>query len=237
MAYQLEHIVPWGRSFDEYVQMFALSERDLAKRILGCADGPASFNATLTQRGGRVLSVDPLYAFSDQDIGRRIDDTFDEVLRQALENRHEFIWETIRSVEQLGEVRMTAMDDFLADYPQGRLQGRYLPMSAPALALADDSFELALCSHFLFLYSKHLNLDFHIETINELCRVSGEVRIFPLQQLGATLSPHVAPVEGFFVAKGYSVTRVPVSYRFQRGADVMLRIVTPKPSLGSVRSV
>jgi hypothetical protein len=228
MAYRLQQIVPWGRSLDEYVQMFALSERDLNKRILGCADGPASFNAALTRRGGRVVSVDPLYVFGEQDIRQRIDRTFDEVLRQAQENRHEFLWETIRSVEQLGEVRMTAMDDFLADYPQGRRQGRYLPMSAPALALADDSFELALCSHFLFLYSKHLNLDFHIDTIGELCRIGSEVRIFPLQQLGATLSPHVAPVTAHFEAAGYSVTRVAVPYRFQRGADTMLRIVRGK---------
>ena len=29
----------------------------------GCADGPASFNAELSGRGGRVVSCDPLYRF------------------------------------------------------------------------------------------------------------------------------------------------------------------------------
>ncbi|MCI5142695.1 MAG: SAM-dependent methyltransferase, partial [Candidatus Electrothrix sp. ATG1] len=43
MTFQLKEIVPWGRSFQEYVAMFALSEDDLGKRILGCGDGPASF--------------------------------------------------------------------------------------------------------------------------------------------------------------------------------------------------
>ncbi len=35
---------PWGRSLDEYQGMFALSPDDLAGKIIGCADGPASFN-------------------------------------------------------------------------------------------------------------------------------------------------------------------------------------------------
>jgi hypothetical protein len=45
MTFTLDSVVPWGRSFDEYVAMFALSEEDLGRRVLGCADGPASFNA------------------------------------------------------------------------------------------------------------------------------------------------------------------------------------------------
>ena len=68
MAYQLKEVVPWGKSLEEYVAMFALSEDDLAKRILGCGDGPASFNAELTKRGGTVVSIDPLYGYDVDDI-------------------------------------------------------------------------------------------------------------------------------------------------------------------------
>jgi hypothetical protein len=39
--FTLETVVPWGRSFDEYRRMFALSDDALQGRILGCADGPA----------------------------------------------------------------------------------------------------------------------------------------------------------------------------------------------------
>jgi len=55
MAFELTHAVPWGRSFDEYVAMFALSDDDLQRRLLGCADGPASFNCELTRRGGNEM--------------------------------------------------------------------------------------------------------------------------------------------------------------------------------------
>jgi hypothetical protein len=45
MAMKLEKVVPFGRSLDEYLKMFALSASDLQQRILGVGDGPASFNA------------------------------------------------------------------------------------------------------------------------------------------------------------------------------------------------
>ena len=224
MAFQLKNIVPWGRSLAEYTAMFALSRDDLEKRILDCGSGPASFNAELTQQGQAVVSVDPLYAFSVEQIRNRIDETFDKVMQQTRENAGEFVWKHIRSIDDLGAVRMKAMQTFLSDYPQGRLDGRYLAQVVPSLSFPDGAFDLAVCSHFLFLYSDHLDLGFHIEAITELCRVSGEARIFPLLQLGATPSPHVRPVSAHFRAEGYEVAQVPVSYEFQRGGNQMLRI-------------
>ena len=49
--FTLEQVVPWGRSFDEYCNMFALSSDDLALRILGCGDGPASFPPAIREPG------------------------------------------------------------------------------------------------------------------------------------------------------------------------------------------
>lgn len=53
-------------------------------------------------------------------------------MRETRENMNEFVWRDIRSVEELGEVRMRAMRDFLADCPVGRADGRYVAESAPA---------------------------------------------------------------------------------------------------------
>ncbi|MEM6452808.1 MAG: SAM-dependent methyltransferase, partial [Cyanobacteria bacterium P01_D01_bin.105] len=64
MAMQLDSVVPFGRSFDEYVNMFSLTATDLHRSILSVADGPASFNAEGTERGYKIQSLDPLYAFS-----------------------------------------------------------------------------------------------------------------------------------------------------------------------------
>ena len=231
MAFQLKDIVPWGRSFLEYLAMFALSDDDLSKPILGCGDGPASFNADLTKKGGTVVSVDPLYAYGGDEIKKRIEETFDQIIQETRMNMNEFVWQNIRSIDELGKVRMEAMHDFLSDYPQGKLEGRYLAESAPILSFPDNSFSLAVVSHFLFLYSNRLDLKFHIDTITELCRVCGETRIFPLLQLGATPSPHVQPVNDHFGALGYEVGLEKVSYEFQRGGNLMLRIKKVEPSL------
>ncbi|MCL4473256.1 MAG: hypothetical protein M1539_00340 [Actinobacteria bacterium] len=64
MPFTLDNIVPWGRSLDEYVEMFGLSSNDLELKILGCADGPASFNAEMSRRGKSVVSIAPVYRFT-----------------------------------------------------------------------------------------------------------------------------------------------------------------------------
>lgn len=224
MSFELKNIVPWGRSFDEYVDMFLLTEADLSKRILGCGDGPSNFNAQLTQRGGRAVSIDPLYACSTAIIRKRIDQTFPEVMHQVQANRDEFVWDRISSMDELGRIRMKAMHDFLADYERGKAEQRYLPQAAPRLDFPDHEFELSICSHFLFLYSKQLDLAFHLESITELIRVADEVRIFPLLQLGTEPSPYVEPVSEYFTAAGYAVEQVEVPYEFQRGGNRMLNI-------------
>jgi hypothetical protein len=232
MSFTLEKVVPWGRSFDEYVAMFALSDKDLQKRLLGCGDGPASFNAELTRQGGRVLSVDPLYRFSTKDIRNRIDATYADVMAQTLRNRHAFTWHHIKSVDALGKMRMAAMDVFLSDYAQGAEQGRYVDGELPHLPFIDRQFDLALCSHLLFLYSEQLSLDFHLASIQELCRVASEVRLFPLLELGSHTSRHLQPTIDGLTEKGYMVTIVTVDYEFQIGGNQMMQIRPTKATEG-----
>ena len=223
-AFNLDKVVPWGRSLDEYVAMFALSAGDLDKSILGCSDGPASFNSLLTKQGGRVVSADPLYAFNVEQIRARIKETYTQVLDEARKNRHQFVWTHIDSPETLGRVRMAAMEEFLADFPQGLGQGRYIEASLPELPFADGSFALALCSHFLFLYSDLFSTEFHLRSVRELCRLAAEVRIFPLLDLAGKESPHLRPVLDALADDGLKAVITPVDYEFQRGANCMLQI-------------
>ena len=73
----------WSRSFEEYRLIFGLTETDLAGLILGCADGPASFNAEATASGHRVISCDPTYAYSATEIERRVEACYDVVMSQV----------------------------------------------------------------------------------------------------------------------------------------------------------
>ena len=228
MRFSLKNVVPWGRSFDEYAAMFALSEEDLGKRILGCADGPAGFNATLTRRGGRVVSVDPIYRFSVEEIRSRIAETYGEVMAQTRENAHAFVWRHIHSPEALGLARMSAMEAFLSDYRTGRNENRYVAGSLPDLPFKDQSHDLVLCSHILFLYSEHFSLDFHVRSIREFCRVAKEARIFPLLELNAEKSRHLEAVKAQLREGGFSMSVDATPYEFQRGGNQMLRIQKPK---------
>jgi hypothetical protein len=172
-----------------------------------------------------VISCDPLYQFDAAQIRRRIDETAAEVLEQARKNAHEFVWGgAIPDIETLKRVRMNAMTAFLDDYEAGRGEGRYVNAGLPSLPFADGSFDLALCSHFLFLYSQQHGAAFHLQSMRELCRVAGEVRVFPLLALGGRPSPHVGPARHALEAGGCVVTVERVPYEFQRGGDEMMRV-------------
>ena len=222
MPFTLNQVVPWGRSYDEYCSMFSLSVDDLAGRILGCADGPASFNAELTNRGGHIRSADPLYTFERDEIQQRIEECFDDVVAQVEQNRHQFSWTTIQSVEKLARIRRSSMEDFLAHYQLG--SPGYVSASLPDLPFDDGEFDLALCSHFLFLYSDLIDTKFHVASILELCRVASEVRVFPLLDLTATRSSKLEEVKSQLARFGKGVSVERVDYEFQKGGNEMLRI-------------
>jgi hypothetical protein len=221
--YCLDQVEPWGRSFEEYVRMFALGEAELRLKILGCADGPASFNAEATRRKISVTSVDPLYRFDSSTIRDRIATTSSQVIEQTRRNMGQFVWTSIQSVEELEQIRMKAMENFLEDYELGKRQGRYVEAELPSFPFPDRSFDLAVCSHFLFLYTEQLPKDFHRQAIVELCRVAAEVRIFPLLNLAARPSPLVPSLVAE-LRKTHASTIETVPYEFQRGGNQMLRI-------------
>ncbi len=225
MVVRLENVVPWGRSLAEYQHMFDLDDQLLASRILGCADGPASFNAEMTALGRSVVSCDPVYQFAASGIRERVEATYPVIMEQVRQSQADYVWNVIPSPEMLGEIRLAAMECFLADYEDGLANGRYHPYALPTLPFDSDSFDLALCSHFLFLYSEQLDTDFHYAAIIELLRVAKEVRIFPLLDLNCEPSVHVQPVCGYLEALGHEVEITAVPYEFQRGGNKMMRIV------------
>lgn len=224
MGFTLDKVVPWGRSYEEYVSMFGLSEADLGLRLLGCGDGPAAFNAALTGSGGQIVSLDPIYTFDAGQIRGRISATYETVMTQLRRNRDDFVWDVIPSVEQLGIVRMTAMETFLADFDAGKLAGRYIAGELPELPCADGEFDLALSSHFLFLYSDLLSAEFHLAALREMLRVADEVRVFPLVTLANAVSPHLQFVTEQLASLGFFVDIRRVQYEFQRGGNEMLVI-------------
>ncbi|WP_370981131.1 SAM-dependent methyltransferase [Agaribacterium sp. ZY112] len=220
----LNDVVPWGRSLREYQQMFSLNQSDLDKRILGCSDGPASFNAELTKKGGKAVSIDPTYQFEKHELEARITEVYDQVMAQMRANQEHYIWKDIESVDALGKTRMSSMKAFIDDYEQGKQAGRYQYQALPSLNFKDNEFDLALCSHYLFLYSEHVSYKQHLLSILELCRVASEVRIYPLLTLANKTSPYLSDIITELDKKALSCSLVKVYYQFQKGATQMLVI-------------
>jgi hypothetical protein len=221
---KLEEVVPWGRTLTEYKSMFSLSETDLNAKILGCGDGPASFNAEMTELGHSVVSIDPVYQFSAEQIEQCVRATYEPVISQVKQNSSNYIWKNFQDADELGKARLNAMEKFLLDYEYGKIAGRYLYQSLPSLEFVDDQFELCVCSHLLFLYSEQLSLDFHMASIHELLRIASEIRIFPLLKLDGETSPYLELVIEYLSSKGYSTQVQSVAYEFQKGGNQMLRI-------------
>jgi hypothetical protein len=221
MAFELNTVVPWGRTLEEYESMFMLDINDLNKKIIGFGDGPASFNVQMSELGKKVVSLDPIYQFTTDQIRKRIDETSLQVIKQVEENKDIFIWDSIKDIDHLKKIRIGAMQRFLDDFQKGVKESRYITHSLPdKTTFANDEYDLGLSSHFLMLYSG-LGLDFHKAALAEMMRMCLEVRIFPIITLNAEVPDFFfALLE--FLNLNYEMGVKKVPYEFQKGGNEML---------------
>lgn len=218
---KLDSVIPWGRNMAEYKAMFSLTEYDINKKILSCGDGPASFNFEMTKLGKSVTSLDPIYQFGANELKSRFEEVKDIVIQQVKKNKDLFIWKTIKDVVELENIRMSAMNNFIVDFEEGKEAKRYLFHELPnKTKFTDNHFDLGLSSHFLLLYSE-LGLDFHIKSISEMLRVCKEVRIFPLLNLESEKSEVLDDITRYFNSD-YILEIKKVKYEFQVGGNKML---------------
>jgi hypothetical protein len=112
------------RRIPAHVRAFRRGARARHRRL---PDGPASFNAEATARGARVVSCDPIYRWETAQVADRITATYDQVLEETRRNAADFVWTSIRSVEELGRIRMDAMRVFLDVYDAGKRDGSSRP--------------------------------------------------------------------------------------------------------------
>ncbi|WP_392480740.1 class I SAM-dependent methyltransferase [Nostoc sp. C110] len=224
MGIKFENILIWGRSTEEYIKMFGLTVEDVKLKIIDCAGGPASFNVEITRRGGNVVSCDPIYKLSKSEITQRIQEANREVMNAVQGNPDNFVWQDIQSPSQLLNIRRSAMQEFIEDFTLGIQEKRYVIGELPTLPFADQQFDLALCSHFLFIYSEHLSEEFHLASIAEMCRVAIETRIFPLLNTSGKPSPFLLPVINQLIKQGYKVEIRQAPYEFQKTGNKFLRL-------------
>jgi len=218
----LDEVIPWGRCLDEYIGMFSLEESDPGLKILDCAGGTANFNAEMTRQGQKVISCDPVYQLTAEQIRAHLPE-YHDFINGFEASRPNYLWNIFESPEHLAEERWEATEEFLEDFPLGLQQDRYVTAELPDLPFYDDQFDLALCSHFLFP-DTHLSENFPLAAITEMCRVAREVRVFPLLDWNGERFEHLEPIVTELRNRSFHVEREKVDYEFQPGGNEMLRV-------------
>lgn len=194
-AYPQTGVASTCRSYEEYERMFGFDEdRLFGEKVLDVAGGASSFTATLCARGIDAYAADPFYVGDKEEIvtaaGREIDTSSAKLASMA----HIYDWSYYESPERHRRLREASLGMFARHFRSERSAERYVPASLPNLPFPDDSFALAVCSHFLFLYAGQFGEDFHAAAIRELLRVTkpeGEVRIYPLVTLSWDPVPYL----------------------------------------------
>ncbi|WP_052723782.1 class I SAM-dependent methyltransferase [Paenibacillus wulumuqiensis] len=218
----LERIVFLGRTFEEYMSILGLEVEDLrGRRILDCPAGACSFAAEASLFGAEVTAADMAYHFGVEELYNKGKQDIGHMIHSMTDAREQYDWSTLGGIPQLETLRTEALDRSTEDrrlHPE-----RYIPAVLPDLPFDDQTFDLTVSAHFLFLYADRLDEEFHIRCLRELMRVTRtEIRIFPLVNLK---SERVAYVEKVVAAAGqgsWETQEIPTEYTFQKGADTLL---------------
>ena len=225
----VDGIISWGRTFDEYAAFFTLKDVAQYRSILDVGAGPAPFTAEVSAKGVPCTAVDSMYCVRNvPEIRRKFEITRNDVMASFRKNPERFSWSYYSSPRRLEKIRRRALDAFLADSNVKHVSSRYVAAGLLNLPFADGTFDLALGSHILFLYSHVVDLDFHISGLLEMLRVAREVRIYPLVALGGGRSEYFDPTLESLREKNFRLELVGMDFEHLPGATEMPRIRNPK---------
>lgn len=221
----MRRLVLWGHHTAEYRDMFNLSATDLKGRILEYGCGASAVNAESHATAAKFVSCDPLFGLDLTMLTKEIEYVCAERIKQFKKELQLFDFSRYGSLEHLIESRHAGINQFLADYEQGKKEERYLMIQdSQPLPFDHAAFDLALCANCLFSEIASQSIEYHLEIIQELARVAKEVRIFPLVDATGTPSPMLGPVLLGLQQQNYGVEVQNVSYHLQPKGHAMLRV-------------
>lgn len=204
----------WVYNLADYRQIFVLSEQDLQKTILDFPSGISSVNAELYALGHSIVSADPAYHLSAKEMQTRARQFLQEKLAQSRK-------------QELADTVMTAWRQscelFLADYELGKQQGRYRALSAPPTPPAEQTFEILLCTDFLF-NSTALSTYSPQDLINELCKLAVEIQVFPIPDAKTAVAAELGPIMLAFQQRNFGVEIRAVNFPERGNGSATLRI-------------
>lgn len=222
MTVELGRTLFTARPLVEYRAMFALTDRDLAGRVLDCPGGAASFTAEVCAAGGDATAVDVAYREPPAELATLARQEAERGNAYMASDASRYVWSYFADVASHDHARRAVADAFGRDitaHPE-----RYVCAALPHLPFRDRTFDLVLCGHLLFTYTDRLDAAFHLQALLELVRVTrGQVRVFPLLEHSGRTDPQLLDyLRVQLTERGIDSEVRPVGYEFQRGASAML---------------
>lgn len=213
-----------GRSWMEYIKMFDLDLKNLKnQKILDCAAGASSFTSYMHKQDFEVTAVDLIYDKSPEFLQLRCQKHLQALIDALEKMKQEFVWTFFHNLDELKKHRIKSCQDFYQDYKSGKGK-RYLKGDLTNLPFDDNSFDLLLCAHLLFIYDHRLSEEFHHKAVEEMMRVTRkELRLYPLVKHKGLKSTMVEKVTNS-LSDNYKSKLVKVDYQFRKGGNQMLVI-------------
>jgi hypothetical protein len=216
------YLTSLGYGVEDYIMMFDLTEAELDRTILDCHPGASVFSEEMASSRHNVLATDPLYQKPVEEIRQAVVKGQANLIQAVEQHPEQYHYGVLELKEKL-ELREVRIERFLADIPKGVASGRYHTDGLPNLSsFQAESFDLALMHHYLF--TETFDVNFHLQCILEMTRVSNEVRIFPLVDRKGELSPFIGDIVATLQAKGLGAELRGVPFCFQKKGNAMLRV-------------
>jgi len=216
------------RSYGEYEKMFLLEDDFLKKgKILDVAAGASSFVAEANERGYDAVAVDPLYDLTVEQMTLHGQKEMKEATKKLAKNMSSFSWDSYKDLEEHDTIREDSFKLFLNHYKENSIKKRFITGNLPNLPYDDETFSLVLCNHFLFLYQEQFDLEFHLQAIREMIRVTkkgGMIRIYPLVGFKNERYPYLNELAETLNDKNTVVKTADTRFRFVPAATELLTI-------------
>jgi hypothetical protein len=231
-AFEFSSIAFFGRSLDEYTRFFALDPAALRGRaVLDVGAGPSSFTAEACRLRIDAVAVDPLYGCTPDALAAHVQLDYRRMRARMRANPGMFRFRSFPSLEAADRDRSAAARRFLDDYAAHFAHGRYFGAQLPHLPFFDQAFDLVLCAHLLFLYTRQFDYAFHLAACRELSRVAKEeVRIHPVCGADGRPYPELNRLRRDLAAEGIGSELRKVDYEFFAGSGTMLVLRRNKAS-------
>lgn len=171
MGHHTETAFGWIHTYEDYLNMFKLSDLDLNKRIIVYPADISNFAQIMNKNNNKVICLDEKYNYSLEEI-RAYGNQRQIQLKEKLNHFH-----NIHNKKQLCEKWEKVTQQFIDDYESGQTEGRYQFCEWNKLPEHNTIFELALCPRCPFQHSQG-DHQRPLELIHQLCQIAQQVRIF-----------------------------------------------------------